>query len=71
MEGFVHKLKGFLPMNFPNLKGESFDTEGIEGGRSKVACLKEKLAGGFSRCITLGFFNSSNWVRVLARSPHW
>ena len=29
MEGFVHKSKGFLPMNLPNPKRESFDTEGI------------------------------------------
>ena len=60
MEGFVRKSKGFLPMNLPNPKGESFDTKGIEGGRSKVPGLKEKLVGGFSRGITLGFFNSSN-----------
>ena len=32
MEGFVHKSKGFLPMNLPNPKGESFDTKGIKGG---------------------------------------
>ena len=45
MEGFVRKLKGFLPMNLPNPKGESFDAEGIEGEgkRSKVVGLKEKL----------------------------
>ena len=55
-------------MNFPNPKEESFDVEGIKGGRSKVVGLKEKLAGDFSRCITLGFFNSSNRARVLARS---
>ena len=71
MKGFVRKSKGFLPMNLPNPKGDSFDTEGIEGGRSKVAGLKEKLARGFSRGITLGFFNSSNRARVLARSSHW
>ena len=47
-------------MNLPNPKAEPFDTEGIEEGRSKVASLKEKLEGGFSRGITLGFFNSSN-----------
>ena len=58
-------------MNFPNPKGEFFDAEGIEGGRSKVTCLKEKLVGGFSRGITLGFFNSSNRARVLARSSRW
>ena len=61
-------------MNLQNPKEESFDIEGIEGGRSKVTCLKEKLAGGFSRGITLGFFNSSNKARVLACScccnPH-
>ena len=34
MKGFVRKSKGFLPMNLPNPKGESFDIEGIEGGRS-------------------------------------
>ena len=42
MEGFVHKSKGFIPMNLPNPKGESFDTEGIEGGRLKVVGLKKK-----------------------------
>ena len=62
------KSKGFLPMNFPNPKGKSFSIEGIEGGRSKVASLKEKLAGGFFWVITLGFFNSSNLDWVLARS---
>ena len=55
-------------MNFPNPKGKSFSREGIEGGRSKVASLKEKLAGGFSWVITLGFLNSSNLDWVLARS---
>ena len=60
MKGFVRKSKGFLPMNLPNPKGESFDAKKIEGGRSKVASLKEKLTGGFSWGITLGFFNSSN-----------
>ena len=68
MKGFEHKSKIFPPMNLPNSKGQSFDTEGIEGGRSKVASLKEKLAGGFSRGITLGLFNSFNWARVLDRS---
>ena len=29
-EGFVSRSKRFLPMNFPNLKGEYFDAEGIE-----------------------------------------
>ena len=48
MEGFVHRPKGFIPMNLPNPKGEFFDAEGIEGERSKVPGLKEKLAGGFS-----------------------
>ena len=71
MEGFVCKSKGFLPMNFPNPKGESFDTEGIEGGISKVVGLKEKLTGDFSQGITLNFFNSSNWDRVLACSSRW
>ena len=71
MEGFVCKSKGFLPMNLPNPKGESFDTEGIEGGRSIVIGFKEKLVGGFSRGITLGFFNSSNRAWVLARYSHW
>ena len=71
MEGFVRKSNGLLPMNFPNPKGESFDAKGIEGGRSKVSVLKEKLAGGFSQGITLGFFNLSNRARVLARSSHW
>ena len=31
MESFIRKSKGFIPMNLPNLKGESFDAEGIEG----------------------------------------
>ena len=57
-------------MNFPNPKGKSIDTEGIEGGRSKVAGLKEKLVRGFSRVITLGYFKSSNWARVLAHSSY-
>ena len=35
-------------MNLSNPKRESFVTEGIKGGRSKVVGLKEKLAGGFS-----------------------
>ena len=42
MECFICKSKGFLSMNFPNPKGETFDIEGIEGGRSKVVGLKEK-----------------------------
>ena len=71
MEGFVRRSKKFLPMNLPNPKGEFFYAEGIEGGRSKVAGLKEKLTRGFSRGITLGFFNSSNEARVLARSFCW
>ena len=45
--------------------------KGIERGISKVIGLKEKLAGGFSRGITLGFFNSSNRARVLACSSLW
>ena len=48
MEGFVHRSKGFIPMNMPNPKGESFNAEEIKEGRSKVSHLKEKLAGGFS-----------------------
>ena len=36
------------------------------GGRSKATGLKKKMTGGFSRGITLGFFNSSNRARVLA-----
>ena len=71
MKGFIRKSKGILPMNLPNPKGESFDTEGIKGGRSKVAGLKEKLARGFSLGITLGFFKSSNRARVLASPSHW
>ena len=35
MEGFVLRSKRFLPMNLPNLKGESFDAERIEGGSQK------------------------------------
>ena len=49
MEGFVCKSKGFLPMNLPDPKGESFDVERIKGGRSKVPSLKEKLVGSFSQ----------------------
>ena len=60
MEGFVRRSKRFLPMNLPNPKGESFDAKGIKEGRSKIAGLKEKLVGGFSRGITLGFFSSSS-----------
>ena len=72
-EGLVCKSNGILPMNFSYHKGESFDSKGIgsgERGRSKVIGLKEKSARGFSRGITLGFFNSSNQARVLARSSH-
>ena len=71
VEGLVSKSKGFLPMNLSNPKGESFDVEVIScvGGREiKSRNLKEKLARGFSRGITLGFFKSSNWARVLAYS---
>ena len=70
-------------MNISNPKGVSFGTEEgkyflfvhaktdcIGGGRLKVAGLKEKLARGFSRGVTLGFFNSSNQAQVLARSLH-
>ena len=71
MKGFIRKSKGFLPMKLSNPKGESFDTEGIEKERSKVSGLKEKLVGGFSWGITLGFFNSSNRARVLAHSSRW
>ena len=58
-------------MNLSNPKEEFFDTEGIDcigEARSTAAGLKEKLTGGFSRGITLGFFNSYNQARVLARS---
>ena len=54
-EGFIRKSK-----DLPNSKGWSFDTEGIEGERSKVSGLKENLVKGFSWGITLGSFNSSN-----------
>ena len=30
MKGFVRKSNGFLPMNLPNPKGDSFDTKGIK-----------------------------------------
>ena len=73
VEGLVRKANGFLPMNLSNPKGESFDVEGIGcggEGRSTAVGLKEKLAGGFSRDITLSFFNSSNQARVLARFFH-
>ena len=71
VEGLVFKSRGFLPMNISNPKGESFDAKRIVfegGGISKATGLKEKLVGGFSRGITLGFFKSSNQTRVLARS---
>ena len=71
MEGLVHRSKGFLPMNLSNPKGESFDVEGVKEGRSKVVGLKEKLEEGFSRGITLGFYNSSNRTQVLACSSRW
>ena len=71
MEGFVNRLKGFLPMNLPNPKGDSFDAKGVKEGRSKVTGSKEKLAGGSSRGITLAFFNSSNWAWVLTCSSRW
>ena len=56
IEGFVRKLNGFLSMNLLNPKEESFDAEGIEGERSKVPGLKEKLAGRFFLRYYLGFF---------------
>ena len=62
MEGFVCRSKGFIPVNLPNLKGEFFEVEGIKGRRSKVVGLKEKLAGGFSRGITVGF--STHLIRL-------
>ena len=71
VEGLICKSKGFHPSNLSNPKGESFDTKRINyggEGRSTTAGLKEKLAEGFSRGITLGFFNSSNQAWVLARS---
>ena len=61
-------------MNFPNPKGESFDAEGIEGGRSKVASLKENwwevflrvLLWAFSTHLTrLGF-----WLVLLVGNLH-
>ena len=58
-------------MNLSNPKEEYCDVEGIGCGgeeRSTVAGLKEKLAGGFSRGITMGFFSSSNRAQVFARS---
>ena len=71
MEGLVRKSKGSLPRNLSNPKRESFDAKGIGcggEGRSTTTCLKEKLTGGFSRGITLGFFNPYNRARVLAHS---
>ena len=71
MEELVRKSNGFLPMNLSNPKRESFDVEeiGCRGeGRSTTTSLKEKLGGGFSQGVTLGFFNSSNRAQVLARS---
>ena len=57
-------------MNLSNPKEEFSEAEGtgcLGEGRTKARGLKEKLAGGFSQGITLGFFNSSNRARVLAR----
>ena len=71
VEGLVCKSNGFLHMNLSNPKEEFFDTEGtdcIGEARSTTTCLKEKLEGGFSRGITMSFFNSSNRVWVLTRS---
>ena len=56
MEGFVCKSKVFLPRNFLNPKEKSFNTKGIEGGRSKVIGLKEILAGGFFSGYYFGLF---------------
>ena len=60
-------------MNLSNPKEEFSDAKGTDclgERRSKAASLKEKLAGGFSRGITLGFFNSFNGALVLAHSSH-
>ena len=76
-------------MNLSNPKGVSFGAEEGKyllfghdetgcvrggGGRLKAAGLKEKLVGGFSRSITLGFFNSSNrvgfWLVLSVDNPH-
>ena len=70
-KGWYINQKDFFSMNLSNSKGESFDAKGIGYGgeeRSTTAGLKEKLAGGFSRGITLSFFNSSNQARVLVHS---
>ena len=74
MEGFVHRSKRFLPINLPNPKGESFDVEGIEEGRSKIVGLNEKwrevflgvLIWAFSTHLArLGF-----WLVLLVGNPH-
>ena len=74
MEGFVRRSKGFFPINLPNPKGQSFDVERIEKGRSKVAGLKEKVAGGFCLGITLGFATHlaklGFWLVLLIGNPH-
>ena len=77
VEGLVRKSNGFLPMNFSNPKRESFDAEGISCGereRSKVAGLKEKLAGGFSQGITLDFSTQlirlGIWLVLPVDNPH-
>ena len=81
VEGLVHKSKGFLHINLSNPKGVPFGVEEgkqlllghdgtgcVGGGILKAIGLKEKMAGGSSRGITLGFFKSSNQARVLTRS---
>ena len=60
-------------MNLSNPEEESFDAKGIGcggGRRSKAIGLKEKLAGGLSQGISIGFFKSSNRAMVLACSFH-
>ena len=63
VDGLVRKSKVFLPMNLSNPKGKFFYAKGTDcggRGRTKATGLKKKIAGGFCKCITRGFFNSSN-----------
>ena len=61
-------------MNLPNLKGESFDAEGIEERRSKVVGLKEKVAGVFLGVLLWAFSTHLTglrfWLVLLVGNPH-
>ena len=77
MEGLVRKSNGFLPMNFSNPKGESFDAEGIgcgKRGRLKVVGLKEKLTGAFLELLLWAFsthlIGLEFWLVLPVDNPH-